>query len=84
MQDYLQKAMPDVLLLALREQRELDENQDSELNDYQEDIYENLEADGDEHSSNGEDGVAEFFGENNVTFQSKNNENNDIVPLIND
>ena len=83
MQDYLQKAMPDVPLHVLREQMEIDENQGSELSDDQEEIYENLEADGDEHSSNSGDGAPDFCGENNVTFQSKSDENNDIVPLIN-
>ena len=87
MKGYLQNAMPDVPLHELREQREIHENQEIEPpGDEQEQIDENNEVDGDEYSDNDqdidEDGAARFYEENNVTFQFKTDESNDIVSLI--
>ena len=87
MKGYLKNAMPDVSLHELREQREIHENQEIESYDEQEQIDENKVIDEDEYSDNDqdidEDGATGFYEENNVTFQFKTDESNDIVPLIN-
>ena len=88
MKGYLQNAMPDVPLHELREQREIHENQEIEpTGDEQTQIDENNEVDEDEYSDNDqhidEDGATGFYEENNVTFQFKTDESDDIVPLIN-
>ena len=80
MKEQLQKAMPDVPLQVLREQREVHENQDLESADEQEQAGKNQDVElngednrsGNDHDTNGAgaaaDIEAQYDEENDVTF----------------